>query len=356
MDTESKVKRAQRVRLQYLRMSIISYGLALFVAALGAALNLLEWRYVFWFFLFAAGVSGGLYACFRSGLNLRFDDPSFVALQNLLPLAPMLFLIYQADSALGRSALLIVSLSGVLYGALNLEIRRFLVVIAVYVAGYCGLFLVMAIDPLKATDSAPGEWMILTAVASFMLQMGLLGSYIGRLRTRLTQHSERIRELAIRDELTGSYNRRYLIDTLDRERARAERGRAFSVCLMDIDHFKQVNDRYGHAVGDEVLCGFTQLIRKSIREIDTCGRYGGEEFLLIMPESAAGAARAVAERLHAAIEAHTFDADGQTFSVTLSLGVAESRVGEPYAALLQRADKALYDAKHGGRNGVVVAK
>lgn len=333
-----------------------SYTLAAIVVALGAVTGVLAWRYVLFFFVFAAAVCIGLYLFFRSGLNLRFADPSFIRTQNLLPLAPLLFLLYHTASDLGRAALLIVSLSGLLYGALNLDIRRFLTVMSTYVAGYCCVFLILSIQNAVHVNPDPGEWMILAAVAFFMLQMGLLGSYIVRLRDRLARHHDQIAEMATRDELTGSYNRRFLIDALSHEPEQSDPAETYCVCLMDVDHFKRINDQYGHSVGDDVLCRCATAIQADIRDIDTFGRYGGEEFLLILPRIRDHKTITIAERLRVAIESLVFEADHRSFGVTLSIGVAESRLGEPYATLLKRADEALYRAKNSGRNRVCRAE
>ena len=171
------------------------------------------------------------------------------------------------------------------------------------------------------------------------------------LLARKTYHLERMVE---HDSLTGIYNRTRFDTTLSEERSRCDRasGRTFSVALMDLDYFKQVNDTYGHLCGDEVLKGFARLVEEGIRDIDTFARWGGEEFMLLMPETDAKGAQILAERLRARIEERRFEGPGQ---VTASIGVAEYRSGESGEALTARADEALYRAKSGGRNRVEVA-
>jgi diguanylate cyclase len=128
-----------------------------------------------------------------------------------------------------------------------------------------------------------------------------------------------------------------------------------SVAAFDIDHFKRVNDSIGHAGGDAVLVHFAELIRKQVRDADVLARVGGEEFLLLLRGlDGAGAARAV-ERIRAAVEASVCLWQGQPVPFTVSIGVAERRVGEALELPWERADQALYEAKHGGRNRVVCA-
>ncbi|NSZ62637.1 PleD family two-component system response regulator [Agrobacterium tumefaciens] len=166
-------------------------------------------------------------------------------------------------------------------------------------------------------------------------------------------------ELAIVDGLTGLNNRRYLDNHLKIlfDRA-AVRGRPISICMTDIDRFKLVNDTYGHDVGDEVLREFAARIRSTVRGADLACRYGGEEFVVVMPDTPMELATSVAERLRAIIEDEPFHVRSidRELSITASLGIATSSgaFGAP-DELLRHADKALYEAKHTGRNRVVAA-
>ena len=166
---------------------------------------------------------------------------------------------------------------------------------------------------------------------------------------------------SITDPLTGIYNRRYLERRLADEIARASRyGMPFSVLLIDIDHFKRVNDIYGHQVGDLVLEGMAQLIVATLRTTDIVARYGGEEIMVIAPNTPQKTAAGLAERLRKVVEEATFEIpaelgrDISALGVTVSIGVAcldQRTAGMP--ELVQQADKALYRAKHEGRNRVV---
>jgi two-component system, cell cycle response regulator len=164
-------------------------------------------------------------------------------------------------------------------------------------------------------------------------------------------------EMAITDALTGLHNRRYMESHLATlaERASA-RGKPLALMILDIDFFKAINDTYGHDAGDDVLREFAVRIRKSIRGIDLACRYGGEEFVIVMPETDQHVAGMVAERLRRSIAGEKFAIDdgAKRIDVTISIGLSVlERKGEPVADLLKRADKALYRAKHDGRNRVV---
>ncbi len=164
------------------------------------------------------------------------------------------------------------------------------------------------------------------------------------------QKADAIRRAAESDFLTGLKNRYAMNKKLREELSRAERyGEPLSVLFLDIDHFKRVNDLYGHDTGDEVLRGVASIIASTLRGNDIASRWGGEEFLIIAPHSAAAEAGALAERIRGAIEAAPM---GQAIRVTASVGHSSYRAGDDIDALVNRADKALYHAKEGGRNRV----
>ena len=179
--------------------------------------------------------------------------------------------------------------------------------------------------------------------------------YNDRLRTSVRQTIE----LAVTDGLTGLNNRRYLDNHLKVLFNRAAaRGRPLSLCITDIDRFKSVNDTYGHDAGDEVLREFAARIRSTVRGADLACRYGGEEFVVVMPDTDAVAAAAIAERLRGIVESFPFHLKeaGKMLSITASLGIACNTSGaETPEQLLKQADRALYEAKNSGRNRVVAA-
>lgn len=172
---------------------------------------------------------------------------------------------------------------------------------------------------------------------------------------RNAQLHAKVQKLAITDSLTGLYNRRGFFELGAREIERALRfGRPLTAIMLDIDHFKVVNDTYGHSIGDQVLSNVATLCSSNIRKVDILGRYGGDEFSLLLPETDTFTANSVADRLRTIVAESGVTVDDSLVKVTISLGVtrATSEI-ENLEALLQRADKALYIAKQGGRNRVV---
>ncbi len=174
--------------------------------------------------------------------------------------------------------------------------------------------------------------------------------------TDTTEHraaQERLRQLATTDGLTGLANRRRFLEALEHEVQRHRRyGTPLALISIDVDRFKRVNDTWGHAVGDEVLCGLAAICRAEVRDVDTVGRIGGEEFAVLLPDTTPEEAMAVAERLRVAVQAAPLLTAAGPLSVTLSLGVAASPPCDGADTLLREADRALYQAKAGGRNRV----
>lgn len=165
-----------------------------------------------------------------------------------------------------------------------------------------------------------------------------------------------LKSLATTDPLTRLPNRRYFMQAMETELARIQRtGHVACLLMFDLDHFKRVNDRYGHAVGDGVLNLFAQVLRDNLRQVDVPGRIGGEEFVALLPETTGDAGHATAERLRSALESTGLEVGGEHVRVTVSVGCAEILPGDiSVDAALVRADRALYQAKSSGRNRVVL--
>ena len=175
--------------------------------------------------------------------------------------------------------------------------------------------------------------------------------------TQVAAYQQKLREMNMRDGLTGVFNRQYLDHRLATEFERFRRyGGRLSLLLVDIDLFKQVNDRFGHLCGDGVLKGLAAMLSSGRRKADVVARYGGEEFCCVLPETDLEGARIVAERIRASAEAQRHEWEGAELSITISVGVAQAREGMAgAAALVGRADAALYQAKRSGRNRAVAA-
>ena len=213
----------------------------------------------------------------------------------------------------------------------------------------------------------PGRSPALEAAHGAMIVLVLMGSTfiairLQRIRRRLMQQKhqlsqalERISHLATHDELTGLVNRRHMTELIAVERQRCERaGRPLVLAILDLDHFKSINDSEGHAVGDQVLQAFARTVQATVRNTDMLARWGGEEFVLMLYDSDAASTLGLLERVRAKVQAMELPFDGRSVRVTVSMGVALSRPGEPLERLLERADVALYEAKSQGRNRVVL--
>ena len=196
---------------------------------------------------------------------------------------------------------------------------------------------------------------VLLAAVSFLTgQLSLLRGRLKAQKTELAEALVRIEQMATRDDLTLLANRRHMNELLAYEKQRHERkGHTLCVALIDIDHFKRVNDTHGHAAGDRVLREFAKSAQAAVRTTDVLGRWGGEEFLLMLPDTELGAAAQVLARMQDRVAGLQVDVGGAPLNVTFSAGVTASRAGEPIAAAIERADRAMYAAKAAGRNRVV---
>jgi two-component system, cell cycle response regulator len=169
---------------------------------------------------------------------------------------------------------------------------------------------------------------------------------------RIIELEEALRVQADRDPLTGMFNRRAILEALEHEASRSRReGKNLAVLMLDVDHFKQVNDKYGHLTGDQVLREVSRRMRHSLRDYETVGRYGGEEFLAIVCNADENVAHLVAERIRVAVSATQVITDRGSFQVTISIGAACAKGARTNSSsMISRADVALYQAKSQGRN------
>ena len=214
-------------------------------------------------------------------------------------------------------------------------------------------------DGLETARNVPPTFeaaLAATALVTVLLvaSTGLVGMLVHAVRRNeheLTAANARLEELSQRDPLTGLFNRRHLFKKLEHELARVRRGHTFSVVMLDLDGFKRINDEQGHLRGDLLLKEIAQSLLASTRVVDVAARYGGDEFLIVLPDADADQARVVAERVSAAVRdaGLRFDADRP---VTASLGVAVAHMDDAVASIIRRADESAYRAKQRGGNRV----
>lgn len=181
-----------------------------------------------------------------------------------------------------------------------------------------------------------------------MQKLKMANETIAEINNELTLKNDKLQDLAIHDHLTGLYNRVIIDETLRSELDRFERyGMPFSIAILDIDHFKKVNDAFGHATGDDVLAEISAILSSNVRKSDLVGRWGGEEFILLFVNTPFHAAYAASEKIRVLIGMHKFSIPE---NVTVSIGVGEIRKGEVILDIIRRVDSYLYEAKNNGRN------
>lgn len=259
-----------------------------------------------------------------------------------------------------RVLLLAVPLFGVLYVALHGTRRQ--VALVTLVTWFSYLLGSLALMP-DAEPAQSAEGGLVLAFALMLLAMFFMASEVTALRRAFEQRRQRLdaamqklADLAMRDDLTGVYNRRYVMEVLARHKALADRGHVgFTLCYCDLDHFKRINDRWGHQRGDDVLREFAALAEQAVRSVDFVARLGGEEFLLVLVDADCEEAGRVASRLSERTRSVRIDPRHPESRLTVSVGLAEFRPGETVEDVIKRADQALYRAKSAGRDLVVTA-
>lgn len=356
------LERDQALRLRRLAMSFASYLVTFSIVVYCWAQGMISLLVTAGFLVFASLINATFWWLIHTGRNLKFHDPSMTSAQMIVSLLPPIWVMAFLDAGQARAIFLLIAVVPMLFGILALTTRQFIVVGVWFFALYGLLHLgLWAYRP----EVLNGELEILQTVAFalVMAEITVIGGFISSLRGKLRQRNlelgeamEQIRELVNVDALTGVYNRRRLFEVITEESNRYSRmPGSFSICLMDIDHFKEVNDSYGHQVGDTILQAVARSVTDGLRTIDCFGRYGGEEFLLVLPQTPLKGAHIKAERVREAIEGLTFPEIGNDFRITVSVGVAEYHREESTDDTLLRADQALYAAKHDGRNNVKLA-
>lgn len=291
----------------------------------------------------------------RSGFNQRFSDPSMTYTQVISAIVSNLLILFFMVKF--RFLMLPFLFLTLIFGAFKMTMRQYISIAVFIVIGYLtvmGLIYFCYPETIRLKDEIAGGFVFTLTIVAF----SLIGNEISLLRLKLSQRNsdlaaaiQKVEQMASTDELTGLINRREMMFLLNRQKAQADRGKTcFSVCFFDIDHFKLVNDTFGHNIGDIVLKRFAAEILMVIRDADLFARFGGEEFLLLVTDNDINGAMTAAERIRKAVEGIDLSDVASDLSVTLSAGIAQFQAKEDIRSLLARADKALYLAKNSGRN------
>ncbi len=297
----------------------------------------------------------------ETGFTERFKDHYFVAPQLLVSVAVMLVFAYLAPAVGGMFLCTLFLVFN--FGSLRATPRQSAVLWTAMTIGVAWLFLLND-KPIGLPQGNSLER--LATMLVFVLTIGrctFLGMFSSSMRQSLYQRGlklkeayRRIEELAELDELTGSFNRRCIMRMLEEQIVHAQRTETpCAVALIDLDWFKRINDSHGHPIGDEVLRTFAITVFANIRDTDRFGRYGGEEFLLVLPDTPVDRAAEILDRLREIIADLDWSAFSADMRVTISAGVATLRPDEISDTLLARADSALYAAKAQGRNRITTA-
>jgi len=311
--------------------------------------------------LAASGAAGmlGFYVLIRFSRRLRLAPEALAIVQALFAIGCGMWC--YAISGPMRAASLTMAIVTIAFCAFALRPRQTLLVTGAALAGMgAAMWQLSSGDPQRFPPAI--EAMTFGYLAAALLSTAVLTSEMTKLRKHMTKKRlelqeafETIRTLATIDELTLLTNRRHMNELLASEERRQPPGAGSCVALLDIDLFKQVNDEHGHALGDTVLREFALAARGALRANDTLARWGGEEFLLLLPDAAPHAARAVMERMAARVAALRIDGLAPGRRISFSAGLAERRPGEPFSEAINRADKALYRAKAAGRDRLELA-
>ncbi len=294
----------------------------------------------------------------RSGLNLKLKDPSMTLPQMYWSIPFMLLSVYWLNEL--RGIMLMAFFALLSFGTFRLTSKQFITITAITLAGYLATLIALYINqPLRLHLDRE-----LLYFAGFSLTCVLLvhtGSAASQLRERNRQQNIRLRralednrKLATTDDLTGLTTRRRFMEILGKQKAWSERdGSDFVIMFADLDHFKYVNDSFGHHTGDKVLQTFADILKKSIREIDYAARFGGEEFVVLLNNTEIEQAVTIAERIRSSIEQYNFNDLAPALNVTVSIGLANFRQYHSIQETLMSADNRMYKAKQAGRNQVM---
>ncbi len=348
----------QRRCLRMLLLTAMVYGVCVALMAYGAVEGIFELLPVYWLSVLILLSTLLFYGIIRSGLNLRADEPTLAFPQALV--AQSLAAGAYAFSGPVHPAVLMLFPLIMVFGMFDMKVRHARILTA-YSIAIVGALILWRVNERPDIYPARLELIYFVMLATVLPAISQLSVLLSTMRRRLkTQKAElekamlHIQDMATHDELTGLSNRRHILDQLNQYALRQARGGpSFYVALADLDHFKRINDVHGHAVGDEALLTFARQALEQLRNTDAIGRWGGEEFLLLMPETPPGDPNVGLERLRANLASCEASDSVAGLHVLFSAGLSRYRDGEAVEATIERADRAMYAAKAAGRNRTV---
>ena len=351
----------QALRLRRFFITVAIYALNISISYFAYLAGIVDLQALYGLCIITLAINFVVYFVLRTGLNLRMSDPSLTTIQMCAAILVVMYAMYYGYKV--QSLLFSMYILILLFGIFRLYTGQFL-----FVSGFALLTYGIDIGLLKFFHPQDVDvkieifkWFGLAVVlVSVSITAGAISSLRRELsvsRKKLQSSLSVIREMAIHDDLTGFYNRTHLMDLIDTESNRSIRnGTVFSLAMIDIDKFKSINDTYGHQTGDYVLKTFAAVLRSVLRKTDFCGRYGGEEFLVVLTQTDLEAAKIFAERIRDCVEKSLFPSLGPDSKVTVSIGLTAYKMQENIERTISRADEALYRAKNGGRNRVELSE
>ena len=350
----------QRLRIQRYMLAAVNFVICTVVLAYSVSVGAVNETAGWALGVYMMGNCLLFYGLLRSGFNLRFADPSLTLPQIMVAITCVVGAYAILEESRGASLMLLVLV--LVFGLFNLTASQ---------ARSVAFFALVAqgLTMLAMNALEPGRYPVRQELIHFLFActtlptISLLAGQLSDLRSRLRARKdelaiavERIQTLATRDELTGLFNRRHMVETLSLQKKFSDRGgRVFCIGVLDIDHFKRVNDTHGHGAGDEVLRNFAHTVQHELRESDVIARWGGEEFLLMLTECRVGQADAMMERVREVVNNKLMCPEHPELHIRFSAGLAEQHFDEEVADTIERADQALYRAKRAGRNRTVLA-
>ncbi|MCH8551465.1 MAG: GGDEF domain-containing protein [Natronospirillum sp.] len=363
--TKKDISKAQRLRLQRTMWACVPLAVLLCCVLIYVQHDIVPADRAIEYLLIIVIAWTVFFGLILSGLNLRLPDPSMTVAQIFTGIFSQLYIMFFLNDPLARVPFLLLGTVNMMFAVFALGLWRMLAVNVLGVGAYAGMVLLKA----QWYPAGMADWRVeALTILAFVVAVSMntyIGSVITGLRDKLRSRNKelekamvRLEDLATQDPLTRLPNRRSVMDQMAREHARLEEpgeGGHLSLCMLDVDYFKAINDNHGHHCGDEVLRWLGEVLDEQLDDRHFVGRFGGEEFLLLLPGQSLVSATKKLDQIREVIAATSPKGLPAGESITISAGVAEHQTGTDIQDTLRRADEALYRAKAAGRNCIQAA-